>query len=343
VSRSYHRSQNREERVPEHPEEKIVKKSVLLLLAVSLMVSATAGAQTYPAKPIRLVVPYDPGGPTDTLARAASQKAAEGLGGSIVLDFKPGASTMIGADIVAKSAPDGYTLLLTTAAAVAVNQHLFSKLAYNPEKDLTGVVRLATNPYGIFANPSVPANSLKELLAYAKANPGKLNVGLPGENTPTHFALKQLEFASGTQFTAVQYKGNAQALTDVLGGRIELMLSSPVIMLPHVKSGKLKVLVMTAAKRVPYLPDTPVVAETYPGFEAATWFGVVAPAGTPRPILTRLNTEFNKLMTDTAARERLQGLGMILDGGTVDEMNAYIKRETETWGALIKRMGIKPE
>lgn len=320
-----------------------MKKAALLSFAVMMVVSATAGAQAYPTKPIRLVVPYDAGGPTDTLARAASQKAAEGLGGTMVLDFKPGASTMIGADIVAKSAPDGYTLLLTTAAAVAVNQHLFKQLAYSPEKDLTGVIKLATNPYGIFANPAVPANSLKELLAYAKANPGKLNVGLPGENTPTHFALKQLEFSSGTQFTAVQYKGNAQALTDVLGGRIELMLSSPVIMLPHVKSGKLKVLVMTAAKRVPYLPDTPVVAETYPGFEAATWFGVVVPAGTPRPIVTRLNLEFNKLMADTTARDRLQALGMILEGGTVDEMNAYIKRESENWAALIKRLGIKPE
>ena len=327
-------------------EEDAVKIRALLLFATYAMlmaVSSTAGAQAYPNKPIRLVVPYDAGGPTDTLARAAAQKASEGLPGSVVLDFKPGASTIIGADIVAKSAPDGYTLLLTTAAAVAVNQHLFKQLPYNPEKDLTGVIKLATNPYGIFAHPSVPASSLKELLAYAKANPGKLNVGLPGENTPTHFALKQLEFASGTQFTAVQYKGNSQALTDVLGNRIELMLSSPVIMLPHVKTGKLKVIAMTAAKRVPYLPDVPAISETYPGFEAATWFGVVAPTGTPRSILTALNSSMNKLMSDKAASERLESFGMIMEGGSVDDMNAYIKRETESWGALIKRLGIKPE
>jgi len=320
-----------------------VRKTALCSLVVMMVASAAASAQNYPVKPIRLVVPYDAGGPTDTLARAASQKAGEGLGGTIVLEYRPGASTIIGADIVAKSAPDGYTLLLTTAAAVAVNQQLFKQLPYNPERDLTGVIKLATNPYGIFANPVVQANSLKDLLAYAKANPGKLNVGLPGENTPTHFALKQLEFSSGTQFTAVQYKGNAQALTDVLGGRIQLMLSSPVIMLPHVRSGKLKVIAMTAAKRVPYLPDVPVVGETFPGFEAATWFGIVAPAGTPRPVVLRLNTEFNKLMTDPAARDRLQSLGMILEGGSVDEMNAYIKREIESWAAQIKRMGIKPE
>ena len=318
--------------------------SLIAALASALLLTAgQSDAQSYPSKPIRLVVPFDPGGPTDTLARGSGARIGEGLGTTVLVENRGGASTIIGAEIVAKSAPDGYTLFLTTGTAVSINQHMFKKLPYNPEKDFAAVGMLGANPYGLFANPSIPANTFKDLLAFAKANPGKLNVGLPGAGTPTHFALQMLELASGTRFTAVQYKGNTPALTDVLSGRIELMLSSPLLMLPHVKAAKLKALAVTSPARTPQLPDAPAMNEFYPSVEAQTWFGIMAPAGTSRDIIGRINAEMQKYITDTATRDKMLGMGMVLQGGTPEQLAAYIKTETERWGTLIRKLGLTLE
>jgi len=314
-----------------------------LLPTLALVFASTVQAQSYPTRPIRLIVPFDAGGPTDTLARGAGAKMGEGLGQSVLVENRGGAATIIGAELVAKAAPDGYTLLLTTGTAVSINQHMYKKLPYDPEKDFVAVGKLASNPYAMFATASQPFSTLKDMLAYAKANPGKLNVALPGAGTPTHFALQMLENVSGTKFTAVQYKGNAPALNDLLGGRIEMMLSAPLIMFSHVKSGKLKVIAVASPARFPQWPDVPAIAETFPGFEAQTWFGIMAPAGTPRQIVTRLNGEMQKFVKDPATRDKLGSLGMVLDGGTPEQLAAFIRDESDRWGKVIRQMGLKLE
>ena len=316
---------------------------IAALASVLSLAPELAVAQTYPSRPIRLVVPFDPGGPTDILARGVGARMGEGLGATVAVENRSGASTIIGAEIVAKSAPDGYTLFLTTGTAVSINQHMFKKLPYSPDKDFTAVGYLGANPYGMFANPSVPASTFKDLLAYTKVNPGKLNVGMAGAGTPTHFAWQMLELASGARFTAVQYKGNNPALIDVLSGRIELMLSSPVLMLPHVKTGKLKALAVTSPARTPQLPDVPAMSEFYPGVEAETWFGIMAPAGTPRNIIVRINAQMQNYTADPASRDKMLGMGMLLNGGTPEQLAAYIKAETERWGTLIRKLGLTLE
>ena len=227
-----------------------------LLITVASALSLAAGltfAQSWPAKPIKLIVPYEAGGGTDNVARGLAQRMAEGIGGTILIENRPGAGTIVGAEYVAKSPADGYTLFLTTGTAVSINQHMFKQLPYNPEKDFVAVGMLGASPYGLFAHPAVPANTFKDLLTYAKANPGKLNIALGGAGTPTHFALQMLELASGTRFTAVQYKGNASSLADTLGGRTELIMGVPPLILPHVKTGKLKALAITSPTRFPLI------------------------------------------------------------------------------------------
>ncbi len=321
-------------------------RSSTLRLAGVLALCLQAGllqAQAWPAKPVRLIVPFDAGGPTDILARGAGAKIGEGLGVTVLVENRGGAATIVGAEMVAKSAPDGYTLLLTTGTAVSINQHLYKTLPYNPEKDFAAVGRLASTPYVMFARAGMPFNTMADMFAYAKANPGKLNVALPGAGTPTHLALQMLENASGTQFTAVQYKGNAPALNDLLGERIEMMLSSPLIMFAHVKSGKLKAIATAAPRRMPQFPDAPAFAEIFPGFEAQTWFGIVAPVGTPREPITRINAEMQKFVKDQGTRDKLGALGMFLDGGTPEQMATYIREESDRWGKVIRQMGLKLE
>lgn len=300
-------------------------------------------AQAWPARPVKFVVPYEAGGGTDNVARGLVQRLTETIGGTFVIENRPGAGTILGAETVAKSPADGYTLFFTTGTAVTINQHMYRKLPYNPEKDFTPVAMIGASPYGLFAHPAVPANSLRELLAFARANPGKLNVALGGAGTPTHFALQMLELASDTRFTAVQYKGNASSLQDTLGGRVELIMGVPPLILPHVKSGKLKALAITSPQRFPQLPDVPAIAELYPGFEAQTWYGIVAPTGTARDIVERLNAEIQKYTRDPAVREKWLAQGTVLQSGPPEQMAAYIKAESERWGVLIRKLGLSLE
>ena len=323
---------------------KAIQASWLAALGVAWCVAGgQAGAQSWPARPVKLIVPYEAGGGTDNVARGLIQRMAEGTGGTFVIENRPGAGTIIAAEIVSKAAPDGYTLFLTTGTAVSINQHMFKKLPYNPERDFVPVGMIGASPYGLFAHPSVPANTFKDLLAYAKANPGKLNVALGGAGTPTHFALQMLELASDTKFTAVQYKGNASSLQDTLGGRTELIMGVPPLILPHVKSGKLKALAITSPARFPTLPDVPAMAELFPGFEAQTWYGIVAPTGTPRDIINRLNNEIQAYTKDPAVREKWLAQGTVMQSGPPEQMAAYIKTESERWGVLIKRLGLSLE
>ncbi|MSQ73967.1 MAG: tripartite tricarboxylate transporter substrate binding protein [Betaproteobacteria bacterium] len=321
-----------------------ISGSLITALAAALsLATAPASAQSYPSKAIKLIVPYEAGGGADNVARGAAQRMADGLGGTIVIENRPGAGTILAAELVAKAAPDSYTLFLTTGTAVSINQHMFKKLPYNPEKDFVAVGMIGASPYGMFAHSSVPANTFKDLLAYAKANPGKLNVALGGAGTPTHFALQMLELASDTRFTAVQYKGNASSLADTLGGRTELIMGVPPLMLPHVKSGKLKALAITSPVRFPQLPDVPAIAEFFPGFEAQTWYGVMAPTGTARDIIDRHNAEIQKYTKDPAIRDKWLAQGTVMQGGTPEQLTGYIKSETERWGVLMKRLGLTLE
>ncbi len=315
--------------------------SVLLALGLALSAAGFSFAQSYPSKPVRLIVPYAAGGASDVLARTIAQKITEGLGQQLAVENRPGASSIIAAEAVAKSAPDGYTLFFSTGTALNINQHLFSKLPYNPEKDFVPVGKIAVLPYVLVAHPAVPANSFKELIAYAKANPGKLNFGAPGKGTPPHLAIKILEQVSGAAFESVQYKGNAPASIDLLAGRIHLLFDGLVVPEPHIKSGKLKALAVASLKRFPSLPDVSAIAESYPGFEASTWYCIMAPAGTSKDIVNRINTEIQKYTNDPTNKERMLAQGAILEGGTPEQLAAYLKSETERWGTVIKKAGIK--
>jgi tripartite-type tricarboxylate transporter receptor subunit TctC len=313
---------------------------ILLLGLAAAALSAAASAQSYPDKPVRLVVPYAAGGFSDVLGRLLAQKLSEGLGQPVVVENKAGAATILGTDAVVKSPPDGYTLLLTTGA-VTINPHLFSKLPYNAERDLVPIGRVADLPYVLVAHPSVPANSFKELLAYAKANPGKLNIGTAGNGTSPHLAVKLLEEVAGITIQSVHYKGNGPALNDLLGGQIGLLFDGLQQPLPFVNSGKLKLLAVASLKRLPSLPDVPAISETFPGYEALTWYQLLAPAGTPAPVVARLNAEIQKFVQDPGVRDKLLPQGALLIGGTPEQLAAYNRAETQRWGAVIGRAGIK--
>ncbi len=318
-----------------------------LLLALPALLIAqgahAADAPRYPSKAIRFVVAYAAGGPADLLARSAAQRMSEELGGNILIDNRPGTGTIVGAEIVAKADPDGYTLFQTTAAAVSVNQHMYKKLPYNPEKDFAAVGMIGASPYGLFAHPAVPAASLKDLLTYAKANPGKLNVGIGGVGTPPHFALQMLELASGTSMTAVQYKGTAPGVSDLLEGRIQLMMTGPIAMMAHVKTGKLKALAVTSKTRFSQLPDVPAVAEVLPDYEAQSWYAIVAPAATPREVVARLNGALQKYTQSPAERQKMLAQGVVLESGSPEQLAAHIRSESERWSALIKKLGLTAE
>lgn len=302
--------------------------------------AAGASAQQYPNKPVKIIVPYAAGGFSDALGRAVAQWLTQNLGQPFVVDNKPGAATIVGVDAAAKSAPDGYTLLLATGA-LTVNPHLFSKLPYNAERDLAPISRVAELPYVLVANSSVPFGTFREMIAHAKANPGKLDFGTPGNGTPPHLAMKLLEDTAGISIQGVHYKGNAPALNDLLGGQISLLFDGLQQPQPFIKAGKLKVLAVASLKRMPGLPDVPAISETYSGFEASTWYQLLAPAGTPAPIIAKLNAQVNNFVNDPATRDKLTSQGALLGASTPAQLADYSKAETLRWGALITKTGIK--
>lgn len=309
----------------------------LLALAVGV---AAASAQSYPDKPVKLIVPYAPGGFSDVLGRSLAQWLTQSLGQPVVVENKAGAATTLGTDTVAKSAADGYTLLLTTGA-LSINPHLFSKLPYSAERDFAPISRVAELPYVLVAHPALPAASFKDLLAYAKANPGKVNVGTPGNGTSPHLAMKLLEQAAGISMLAVHYKGNGPALNDLLGGQINLLFDGLQQPRQFIDTGRLKLLAVASLTRMPGLPDVPAISETLPGFASSTWYQLLAPAGTPTPIIARLNAEVQKFVNDPATRDKLVAQGAIVGGSTPEQLAAFSKAETVRWGAVIVGAGIK--
>ena len=316
-----------------------------LLGASLLALAAFAFAQApvaYPTKPIRLVVPFPAGGATDILAREVAKHLTEAWGQSVVVDNRPGAAGNIGSELVAKSAPDGYTLEMGTVGTHAINASLYSKMPYDHVKDFVPVILVAGVPNVLVVNPSVPVNSVQELIAYGKANPGKLNFASSGAGTSIHLSGELFKVMTGVQMTHVPYKGSAPALQDLIGGQVQLMFDNLPPSLPQIKAGKLRALAVTSATRAPALPDVPTVAETgLPGFEASSWFGVLAPAGTPPAIVTKLNAEIAKWLTSAEAKEKLATVGANIAAGTPDDFARHIQAETAKWAKVVKESGAK--
>ena len=301
-----------------------------------------ARAAEYPTKPIRLLVGFAPGGGTDTTARAISQKLTAALGQQVVVDNRPGVSGNIAAEITANAPPDGYTVLLATIGALAINPSLLKKMPFDPIKDLAPVTRAADSTNILVVHPSVAAKSVKELIALAKSKP--LNCGSSGVGGAGHLALELFNLQAGTKMLHVPYKGGGPAIVDLLAGNIHLIFATTASSIAHIKSGRIRALAVTTAKRSANVPELPTIAEAgLPGFEANNWNGIVVPAKTPRPIINRLNKEFAAALSLPDVKQFLFSQGLDAAPGTPEAFAAYIKSETVKWAKVIKAAGIQPQ
>jgi tripartite-type tricarboxylate transporter receptor subunit TctC len=313
------------------------------LLAALCALPFAASAQ-YPDKPIRYVVPYPPGGPLDTVARLLGQKVSERLGQPVIVDNKPGAGGNIGADFVAKSAQDGYTILMGAVATHAINPALYAKMPYDPVKDFTPITLIGVTPNVLVVNPTVPAKDVKEFIAYAKANPGKLNFGSGSTGSAGHLAGELFNGMAGVQMTHIPYKGAAPAMQDLIGGQIHLMFDNMASSLPQVKAGKIRALAVTTPKRASAAPELPTIAESgLPGFDISTWFGLFAPANVPKDVVAKLHAEFARALALPDVREKLASLGIEPVGNKPEEFAAYIKSEAVKYGDVIKKSGARAD
>jgi tripartite-type tricarboxylate transporter receptor subunit TctC len=309
--------------------------------AIPSAVSA-AQASAYPTKPIRFVVPYPPGGTTDIVARGIGAKLAERFGQQVVIDNRGGASTIIGAEAVAKAAPDGYTLLLATSTTMSINPQVYPKLPYDPNRDFAPISSATYVPFVIAANPGLPANSMAELIALAKAKPGTIRYSTPGTASSNHVAGALLESIAGIKLLHVPYKGSGPAATAVLVGEVQFVITGIGTLVGHWKSGKVKVLAMGSEKRHPQWPDIPSTGEAgLKGYEAGTWFGVVTRAGTPRPIIEKLNKEIVAALASADLKERLVAIGFDVFAGTPEEFAAFMKNDMARAARVIKVAGIR--
>ena len=299
-------------------------------------------AQAWPTKPIRIVVPFPPGGGTDIIARETSQKVAAATGWTFVIDNKPGAGGNLGVDAVAKAPADGYTIVLGQTSNIAINPSLYTKLPYDPQKDLAPIVMIANAPLVMVTGTNTPLKTLAEAVNAAKAKPGHVNFASPGNGTVAHLTEEMFQKAAGIKTQHVPYKGANQALTDVISGNVELYMSSVPTLLGHIKQGKLRALAVTSAKRVDDLPNVPTINESgYKGFDAGTWFGLLAPAATPKDVIAKLNAEFNKALKLPELSKRLGDEGADTAGGTPEEFATLIKSDIPRWGKIVKESGAK--
>ena len=315
-------------------------------MGATLVAGAAWGAQPagndYPNRPIRYVVGFAPGGGTDIVARAISVKLTEAWGQQVVVDNRPGAGTIIGTDIVAKSPADGYTIL-HASASFSINPSLQKKLPYDP-KDLVAVMQSAMQPYVFVVHPTVPARNVKEFIALAKAKPNTLNFGSPGTGSGGHLAVELFKMTTQTDMVHVPYRGGAPALTDLLGGQIQFMFPTVLTVAQHMKGGRLRGIAMTSAKRSMALPDLPTVAESgVPGFEVTSWNGIMAPRGTPPAILAKINRDANKALGSPDVHEKLVADGAEPVGGSPEVFSNQINRDLAKWAKVIKAAGVKPE
>jgi tripartite-type tricarboxylate transporter receptor subunit TctC len=302
---------------------------------------AQPAAQKYPDKPIRFIVPFPPGGGNDILARAIAPKMGEFLGQPVVIDNRAGAGGNIGTDLAAKSAPDGYTILIASNQ-VTINPWLYSKLPFDIEKDFVAVAQAASVPMVLAVHPSVPANTLKEFIALAKASPGKLNHSTPGNGTPQHIAFEVFNHAAGVKVTHVPYKGTGPAIADLIGGQVQSAIGTMASLEQHVKAGKLRALGVTTPKRSATMPSVPTIAEAgLPGFEVPLWYSILAPAGTPKEIVARLSAEIAKALAVPETRERLTAQGFDVNYLNPEQMSELMRHDIARWQKSIRDIGLK--
>ena len=321
----------------------VISCTVSILLTFVWTGSAVQ-AQGYPSKPIRWIVTYPPGGPTDFVARAIGAKMSAAWGQQVVIDNRPGAAGIIGTELAARAVPDGYTLLFGTSAGLTINPALVSKLPYDPVRDFAPVSLLVINPQILVVNSGVPVNSVKELIAYAKSKPGQLNYASVGQGSPNQLGMELLKALAGIDMVHVPYKGTGPALTDLLGGQVQLMFNSMPLVLPLVKSGKLNGLAVGSRQRSPAAPAIPTVAEAgVPGFENVTWYGLFAPVKTPAEVVTKLNAQVVQILSDPEMARRLASQGAEPRSTTPDELARFMRVEFERWKKVIKAAGIKLE
>jgi tripartite-type tricarboxylate transporter receptor subunit TctC len=317
-------------------------KRLLAAFACSAFAASLAHAQPYPSKSITFVVPFAAGSATDNLARVLSEQLSASWKQPVVIDNKPGASGFIAAQQVANAKPDGYTVFITANTTHAANSALFKKLPYDPVKDFEPIAVLGTVPLAVVVHPSIPATNMKELIAYGKANPGKLSFG--SGSTSSRMAGEMLKSMAGIDMVNIQYKSNPQAVTDLLGGQIQLVIADAVTTMPHAKAGKIRALAISTAKRSPIAPELPTVAESgVPGYEMVGWFAAYVPAKTPNDIVTRLNAEIVRILATPEAKARLASVGIETFTSTPEGLAQFQRVETAKWAKLVKAAGIEPE
>ena len=304
--------------------------------------SRIARAQAYPSRPVRLIAPFPPGGSVDLTSRLIAQWLTDRLGQQFIVENRPGAGGNIGSEVAAKAAPDGYTILLYSAAN-AISARLYDKLAYNPTADFAPVAAVGRAPNIMVVNPRVPAKSVPEFIAYAKANPGKVNMGSSGIGTSIHVGGELFKLMAGVNMVHVPYRGSAPMLIDMVGGQVQVAFDNAQPVLPHIRAGTLRALAVTTLKRSELLPDLPAVAEFVPGYDASTWQGIAAPRNTPRAIVERLNKEINAGLADANLKARLAEMGASPFVVSPDEFAKFIEDEINKWGKVIKEARIKPE
>jgi len=312
-----------------------MRNKKLLIAAGLLCAASVASAQNYPTKPVRIIVPFSPGGATDIVTRIVAQKLTEIWDQTLVVDNRAGAGGNIGGELAAKATPDGYTLFMPSGSVVTANQHMYKKLNWNPEKDLVAITNVASGPQVVAVNPGFAAKSIKELIALAKAKPGAINFGSAGIGTQTHLAAENFAYSADINVVHVPYKGEGPALADLLGGQINFLTPNLSAAIGFVKQGKLRALGVTSRQRAPRLPDVPAVAESLPGFENLGWFGLAAPAGTPKAVIEKVHRDVVTVLNNADVKRRFEDLGMAPVGNTPAEFARAIKAESVRWGKVI--------
>jgi tripartite-type tricarboxylate transporter receptor subunit TctC len=326
------------------PNARRCARGLLAALVCLAACDAVAADSAYPLRPVRFIVPFAPGGSTDTLARTLAQKLSEALGQQVVVDNRSGGNGNIGTELVARAAPDGHTIVLGYIANLGIGPSLYAKLPFDPVKDFAPVTLLAVAPNILVAHPSVPVKNVRELVAYAKANPNKVNYASAAVASLGHLAGELLNSSAGIQMQHVPYKGSGQAVIDLLAGQVQVMVSGMSSVMPHIRGGKLRPLAVTGAQRSPAVPEVPTIAEAgYPGFEASAWYSVMAPAGTPKPVVARLNGEILRALKMPEVKDRLENVGFEIVGSSPEQCGTYIRNEIVKWAKVVKASGIKAE
>jgi tripartite-type tricarboxylate transporter receptor subunit TctC len=318
-----------------------LRKLLFAVYCLVCVVTAQAADRAYPSRPIRIIVPFAAGGPTDIVARTVGQQLTIALAQPVVIDNRPGAGGVVGADLAAKSAPDGYTLLLCSTGAMAINPALLPKMPYDALRDLSPITLVVTIPYLLLVNPAFSAQSVKDVLTLGRAKPGQLNYGSAGTGTTSHLAMELFRSMAGIQVTHVPYKGSALAATDLVGGQLQLLFDAPPSSLPFVRSGKLRAIGISTLKRTPLLPEMPTISEAgVPGYEVLTWSGICAPSGTPNPVIARLNQAIVQGVTTPETRERFAALGADVVANSADQYGRFIRAELAKWARVIREAGV---